>query len=335
MIEKDEDPLLAAAAWISSHQTVALATVTRTWGSAPRPAGSQMAVREDGAFAGSVSGGCIEGAVIGEAQSALQDGKPRNLQYGVTNEEAWAVGLACGGTIEVNVTPIAKPAERETIAELNAARNEKRGVVLATDLIRGRSRLIYTETAGSGALADAALKASRLDESATVEAEGTSWFLTVFNTPLDLAIIGAVHIAQPLARMAALADYAVRIIDPRTAFATEERFPNVALSHDWPDEALAAKPLTARSAIVALTHDPKLDDPALTAALRSPAFYIGALGSKQTHARRLDRLKERGFSDTDLQRIHGPIGLKIGARSPAEIAVAILGEMTSELRGTS
>ena len=333
MFENDDDPLLTAAEWLEGHRTVAIATVTRTWGSAPRPAGSQMAVREDGAFVGSVSGGCIEGAVIGEAQAALTDGKPRNLTYGVTNEEAWAVGLACGGTIEVNVTPVKQGAERATLSALNAARNEKRAVVLATDLKGRRTRLVYPDSAGSDPLADAALKAARRDESASVEADGTSWFLTVFNPPLDLAIIGAVHIAQPLARMAALADYAVRIIDPRTAFATEERFPNVAMSHEWPDEALAAKPLTARSAIVALTHDPKLDDPALTAALRSPVFYIGALGSKQTHARRLERLKEHGFSDTELARIHGPIGLKIGARSPAEIAVAILGEMTAVLRG--
>ena len=332
MIEKDEDPLLAAASWISGHQTVAMATVTRTWGSAPRPAGSQMAVREDGAFVGSVSGGCIEGAVIGEAQGSLQDGKPRNLKFGVTNEEAWAVGLACGGTIEVNVTPVTKADDRATLAALNKARDEKRAVVLATDLKSGRTHLVYPDKAGSSALAEAAAKAARHDESASVEADGASWFLTVFNPPLDLAIIGAVHIAQPLARMAALADYAVRVIDPRTAFATEERFPGVALSHDWPDEALAAKPLTARSAIVALTHDPKLDDPALSAALRSPAFYIGALGSKQTHARRLERLKEQGFSEAELQRIHGPIGLKIGAKSPAEIAVSILGEMTAVLR---
>ena len=244
----------------------------------------------------------------------MQDGRPRNLKFGVTNEEAWAVGLACGGTIEVNVTPVTKAAERATISALNKARDEKRAVVLATELQTGRTQLIYTDEAGSGALADAAKNAARRDESASVEAEGSTWFLTVFNPPLDLAIIGAVHIAQPLARMAALADYAVRIIDPRTAFATEERFPGVALSHEWPDEALAAKPLTARSAIVALTHDPKLDDPALTVALRSPAFYIGALGSKQTHARRLERLKEAGFSDAELARIHGPIGLNIGAQ---------------------
>jgi xanthine dehydrogenase accessory factor len=333
MAQSDEDPLLAAASWISGHQAVAMATVTRTWGSAPRQAGSQMAVREDGAFVGSVSGGCIEGAVIGEAQASLQDGKPRNLKFGVTNEEAWAVGLACGGTIEVNVTPVTRAPERATIAALNKARDEKRAVVLATELQTGRTQLIYTDEPGSGALAEAAKNAARHDESANIEADGSTWFLTVFNPPLDLAIIGAVHIAQPLARMAALADYSVRIIDPRTAFATEERFPGVALSHEWPDEALARKPLTTRSAIVALTHDPKLDDPALAVALRSPAFYIGALGSKQTHARRLERLKEAGFSETELARIHGPIGLRIGARSPAEIAVSVLGEMTSTLRG--
>jgi xanthine dehydrogenase accessory factor len=333
MTQTDEDPLLAAASWISGHQTVAMATVTRTWGSAPRQAGSQMAVREDGAFVGSVSGGCIEGAVIGEAQASLQDGRPRNLKFGVTNEEAWAVGLACGGTIEVNVTPIAKASERATFAALNKARDEKRAVVLATELQTGRTQLIHTDEAGSGPLAEAARNAARRDESMSVEADGSTWFLTVFNPPLDLAIIGAVHIAQPLARMAALADYAVRIIDPRTAFATEERFPGVVLSHEWPDEALATKPLTARSAIVALTHDPKLDDPALAVALRSPAFYIGALGSKQTHARRLERLREAGFSDTELARIHGPIGLRIGAKSPAEIAVSVLGEMTATLRG--
>ena len=333
MTQTDEDPLLAAAAWISGHQTVAMATVTRTWGSAPRQAGSQMAVREDGAFVGSVSGGCIEGAVIGEAQAALQDGKPRNLKFGVTNEEAWAVGLACGGTIEVNVTPVTRAPERATLAALNRARDEKRAVVLATELRTGHTELIHTDEAGTGVLAEAAKNAARHDESASVEAEGSTWFLTVFNPPLDLAIIGAVHIAQPLARMAALADYAVRIIDPRTAFATEERFPGVALSHEWPDEAFAVKPLTARSAIVALTHDPKLDDPALTVALRSPAFYIGALGSKQTHARRLERLKDAGFSDAELTRNHGPVGLKIGAKSPAEIAVSVLGEMTATLRG--
>src|SRR5258706_9850203 len=327
------DPLASATAWLGTKHKVALATVTRTWGSAPRTAGSQMAVRDDGAFAGSVSGGCVEGSVIAEAEAALSDGKPRNLKFGVSNEGAWAVGLACGGTIEIHVAPVLAAPQQSAIAALKRARDEKRAVALATDLATGESEVLYPDEPGSGALYDAARLQARRDESGSVEADGKSWFLTVFNPPLDLAIIGAVHIAQPLARMAALADYAVRIVDPRTTFATAERFPNVALSHDWPDEALKSAPLTARSAIVALTHDPKLDDPALSESLRSPAFYIGALGSKQTHARRLERLKAHGFSETDLSRIHGPIGLNIGARSPAEIAVAILGEMTAVLRG--
>jgi xanthine dehydrogenase accessory factor len=326
------DPLTSACAWMEGNHPFAIATVTRTWGSAPRPVGSQMVVRNDGAFTGSVSGGCVEGAVIGEAQAALADGRPRNLSFGISNEDAWAVGLACGGTIEINVTPILHPRARETLSDLERARETHQAIVLATDLESGDARLLYPGEKPKGALGDAVVKAARRDTSMTVEADGRNWFLTVFNAPLDLAVIGAVHIAQPLARMAALADYAVRIIDPRTGFATAERFPNVTISHLWPDEALAAEPLGPRSAIVALTHDPKLDDPALVAAVRSPCFYIGALGSKITHAKRLERLRGHGFSEAELGRIHGPIGLSIGARSPAEIAIAILGEMTAVLR---
>ena len=242
------------------------------------------------------------------------------------------MGLACGGTIEVHVAPVLGPAQQAIVVELERARQASRAVVLATNLSSGESRVVYPQGGAAEGLAAAAAVQARRDQSATVESDGKSWFLTVFNPPLDLAIIGAVHIAQPLARIAALADYAVRIIDPRTAFASAERFPGVTLVHEWPEDALASQPLAARSAIVALTHDPKFDDPALAVALKSPAFYIGALGSRTTHARRLERLKAQGFSDADLTRIHGPIGLDIGARSPAEIAVAILGEMTAILR---
>ena len=168
-----------------------------------------------------------------------------------------------------------------------------------------------------------------------MEIEGRSWFLEVYNPPLDLVIVGAVHIAQPLSRIAALAGYNVRIIDPRTAFATAERFPGITLSHDWADEALAKSPLGPRSAIVLLTHDPKLDDPALVAALRSDCFYIGALGSKKTQAARRARMQAEGFGEQELARIHGPVGLNIGARSPAEVAVAILAEITQVLRTSS
>jgi xanthine dehydrogenase accessory factor len=331
MSDDRSDPLDTASEWLAAKRTFAIATVTRTWGSAPRPAGSQMAVREDGAFSGSVSGGCVEGAVIGEAQAALHDGKARNLSFGVSNEDAWAVGLACGGTIEINVTPVLEKPRADTLSALLKARAKHRAAVLATNLESGETRLLFPGE--TSAFQDGVARALRNDQSMTVESGGTKWFLTVFNPPLDLAIIGAVHIAQPLARMAALADYTVRIIDPRTAFATQERFPEVKLSHEWPDEALKTSPLTSRSAVVALTHDPKLDDPALDAALRSSAFYIGALGSKSTHAKRLERLKAHGFTPAELKRIRGPIGLDIGARSPAEISVAILAEMTAVLRG--
>ncbi len=204
-------------------------------------------------------------------------------------------------------------------------------MVRAVDLESGEERLIDPSTDKSP-LGEAAGIAARADQSATVEIEGRSWFLAVSNPPLELVIVGAAHIAQILSQMAALAGYRIRVIDPRTSFATPERFPGLALSHDWPDDALARKPLGPRSALVALTHDPKVDDPALRAALGSRCFYIGALGSKKNHAGRLARLKEQGFDDAALARIHGPAGLNIGAKSPAEIAVSILAEMTSELR---
>lgn len=219
----------------------------------------------------------------------------------------------------------------DTLAALNDARRAGRAIVRAVDLASGEERLI-DPFEPTNALEQAAAAAARADTSRPVEIEGRQWFFSVHNPPLDMAIVGAVHIAQPLARMGSLAGYNVRIIDPRTAFATVDRFPGIALSHDWPDEALVKAPLGPRSALIALTHDPKLDDPALINALRSPCFYIGALGSKKTHAARLGRLKEHGLGDEELARIHGPIGLAIGARSPAEIAISILAQVTERLR---
>jgi xanthine dehydrogenase accessory factor len=221
--------------------------------------------------------------------------------------------------------------KRETLAALNAARREGRAIVRATDLATGEDVLIDPATDISP-LGEAAAGAARADTSGPAQIEGRSWFLSVFNPPLDLVIVGAAHIAQPLCRMAREAGYEIHIIDPRTAFATEARFPGVAISHDWPDEALAKAPLGKRSAIVFLSHDPKIDDPGLIAALRSECFYIGTLGSKKTQAARQTRMRAAGFGDAALARIHGPVGLDIGARSPAEIAVSILAEMTLVLR---
>jgi xanthine dehydrogenase accessory factor len=292
-----------------------------------------MAVRDDGAFVGSVSGGCVEGAVIAEAQAALNDNSARNLTFGVSDEQAWSVGLACGGTVRIHVTPLNAQAQREALAGLQSAREAGTAMILTSHLASGDLSLLKPfQGSPNPLLAEAAAKASLRDQSVSLEADNEEWFLSVYNPPLDLMIIGAVHIAQPLSAMARLADYTVRVIDPRTGFATAERFPGIALVHAWPDEAFAAQPPGRRTAVVALTHDPKLDDLGLIAALRSPAYYIGALGSKKTHGRRLDRLAQEGFSPDQLARIHGPIGLDIGARSPAEIAVAILAEMILALR---
>ena len=330
----ETDALAAAEAWIRGGRGVALGTVVNTWGSAPRPAGSQIAVRDDGAFVGSVSGGCVEGDVIEKARAAIADGKTRRLEFGVQDERAWSVGLACGGRIEIFVEPVASRHARDTLTAMNEARRADRSIVRAIDLGSGDDRLI-DPYADKSALGEAAAAAANADRSGPAEAEGRNWFLAVSNPAVDLVIVGAVHVAQALVKMATLVGYRVRLIDPRASFATAERFPGVALSHDYPDDALAKVPLGRRSALVTLSHDPKIDDPALAVALASPAFYIGALGSKKTQAARQQRLKERGYGEEVLARIHGPVGLAIGARSPEEIALSIVAQITEQLRTQS
>lgn len=224
----------------------------------------------------------------------------------------------------------------EILERLLEAKTEKRQVALVTDLKSGLQSLVLDRTAHGGfglddALIELVVGQMRDDRSAIVEHGDSKLFIHVFNPPLRLIIVGAVHIAQPLAPMAALAGYDVTVVDPRRAFASDERFPGVAVRSDWPDDALTELRPDSRTAVVTLTHDPKLDDPALAVALRSGAFYIGALGSKRTHARRVDRLKELGFSPAEIGRIHGPVGLSIGAVSPAEIAISILAQVTDVL----
>lgn len=224
--------------------------------------------------------------------------------------------------------------KRETLARLLADSRAQQPVVLVTDLASGAQRLLRPGEGGVEAgLRAAAEAALRSEEAQHFESEAGAFFLQPFAPPLRLVVVGAVHIAQPLAAMAALAGWAVVIVDPRQAFASEARFPGVALRSEWPDAAVAALAPDARTALVTLTHDPKLDDPALVAGLRSPAFYVGALGSKKTHQARLGRLRALGLGESELARIHAPVGLDLGARSPAEIAVAILAELTLRLRG--
>ena len=297
--------ITAARDWRRAGHNVALATVIETWGSAPRRVGSHLAIRDDGLFEGSVSGGCVEGDVITEALDLIAGGGFKRLDYGVADAQAWEVGLACGGKISVLVQAVADtafpPALLDTLTE---AREQGRTVTLATDLVTGVS----------------------------IEASDGN-FVNTYPAPLRLAIIGAVHIAQHLVPMARQVGFEVIVVDPRGLFAAGPRFDDDVVDQRWPDEALADWRPNAASAVVALTHDPKLDDVALAAALRSGAFYIAALGSRKNHAGRLERLRASGFDDAALSRIHGPAGLDIGASGPAEIALSVAAQMVAAWRG--
>ncbi len=313
-----EDIPRIARDWHREGRGAALATVVETWGSAPRPVGSQLAISGAGDIQGSVSGGCVEGAVVVEALEALEDGKARILSFGVSDDEAFAVGLACGGTIRVMVEPLDDPLA-DLLDDVVAARDARRPLAYVVDTASWTRRL-----EGPGEWPDR----FRLDRSGF---EGEI-FVAVYNPPLRMVVVGAVHIAQPLMVMARLAGFDPTLVDPREAFGSATRFPGETIVHDWPDEALAAHGLDARTAVVTLTHDPKLDDPAIEAALRSEIFYLGCLGSSRTHGKRVARLREAGFDEAAIGKIHAPVGLDIGARSPAEIAVAILAEVVQTLR---
>lgn len=221
----------------------------------------------------------------------------------------------------------------ETLVRLNALRRARQAAILITDLDEGSDRLVVEGDAVDGGLAEAIASIFRSGRSSVAEAEGRRFFLNVHLPPAEIVVIGAVHISQVLAPMAALAGFDIRIIDPRTAFATPERFAGAGLVADWPVDALKERPLDPYTALVAVTHDPKIDDFPIAAALKAGCFYVGALGSRRTHASRLERLKGEGFSDGELAKIQAPIGLPIAAASPAEIAVAILAQIIQSLRG--
>lgn len=319
----DADLLPLALEWYRAGRSVAVATVVETWGSAPRGVGSLLIIDGDGAMQGSVSGGCVEGAVITEALDALEDGKPRLLTYGVSDDDAFAVGLACGGEIRVLVEPVGGAMPVNLLEEIVNARQSARPVAYVVNL-----------NSSERGLADVKDYQNRfnLDQSG-IEEDGET-FVSIHNPPLRLIIIGAVHIAQPLVQMARSCGFAPTVIDPRSSFGAVERFRGETVIDDWPDEALANLRPDNRTAVVTLTHDPKLDDPAIIATLNSDAFYLGCLGSKRTHAKRIERLIGAGLSEDQLARIHGPVGLNLGGRKPAEIAVSIMAEIISTLRGT-
>ena len=322
--------------WRAEGHQVGLATVVSTWGSAPRPVGGYMAICSTGTFVGSVSGGCVEAAVVDVAQGVMAEQAPRVVEYGVSDQDAWAVGLACGGRVRISVVPVGTAGlDDDVLDEVIRAREAQDPIVLATSLDAGAHELLRPAVADGGVASElegAAREALLTDRATLLEVGGREVFLRPHNPPARVIIVGAAHVTQSLVPLASEAGFDVVVVDPRAAFASVERFPGVQLVRSWPAEALAELGLDHRTAVVTVTHDPKLDDPALLAALRAEPFYIGALGSRRTHASRLERLEAEGIDRAALERIHAPVGLDIGARTTQEIAVSIVAQIIQALR---
>ncbi len=334
--------------WRAQGNPVALATVIQTWGSAPREVGAKMAMTAAGEIAGSVSGGCVEGATFEAGSEVLASGRPRLLHFGVADDTAWEVGLACGGTIEVFVEPLKDEwfaALRESLlAERPAA---SATVVTGPDALLGHKLLLAGDgqtlgEIGGGAdeQAVAAIRAALASgHSGRVPltlagGQPAEMFVEVNLPSPTLIMVGGVHIAIALASLGKALGYRTVVVDPRKSFGSETRFPHVdQLIQAWPDEALAQVGLNRSTAVAMLTHDPKLDDPGLRVALPSPAFYVGALGSKKTQARRRERLLADGLTEAQLGRLHGPIGLDLGARTPEEVALSVMAEIVAARNG--
>ena len=304
------DLLPTLARWHADRRRVAIATVVERRGSAPRDAGASLALNDAGEIAGSVTGGCVEPSVICEAQEVLDGGLARLREYGIADDEAFEVGLACGGTVAILIAPL----EAGVIPTLADAVRIDRPVALAI-------------TAAGDRIGEQRLVAPA-SESTLTEIDGETVFVHALNPRPAMYVFGAIDHAAALARVGKLLGYRVTVCDARAAFVTPERFPEAdELVVDWPDRLLRRAAVDARTVICVLTHDPKFDVPALIAALETPAVYIGAMGSKVTTADREVRLRAEGVDDAGLGRIHAPIGLALGARSPEEVAVAIGAEI--------
>lgn len=324
--------------WQKEGASVALATVVQTWGSSPRRVGAKMALTSDGRIVGSVSGGCVENAVVEAGLESLKTNRPQLLHFGVADDTAWEVGLACGGSIDIFVQPL------NTIffSFLRTTWQDESPSVHVTVIrgsgeMLGREFLIQADGSVIGnhwdtkLILELAMEARLSGNSQRTRVnEEIEVFIELIDPPQTLILVGGVHIAASLASLAKTLGYRTILIDPRKAWGNEERFPHVdRLIQEWPDLAFKQVNITSSTAIAMLTHDPKLDDPALKVALNSPAFYVGALGSKSTHAKRRERLLNDGMNEAQLLRLHAPIGLDIGAHSPEEIALAIMAEVVT------
>lgn len=325
--------------WRAADTPVALATVTRTWGSSPRQAGAKMAITGAGEFAGSVSGGCVESAVIEAGQQVLAAGEPRHLHFGVADEAAWEVGLACGGSLNVFVERL-DPEQFDFLYELIQAERPTGTVTVVEGDSRwlGRKLILDQERPDhrAGQLVDDQLETLARSAAAPglhslqLGEEQAEAFVDLIPPPPTLVVIGGVQIAIALSELARTMGYRTIIVDPRRAFASDARFPSVdRILRAWPAAAFEQIPLNRSTAVVTLTHDPKIDEPALKLALPSEAFYVGALGSRRTQARRRQRLLEQGLSEPQLDRLHGPVGLELGADTPQDIALSIMAEIVA------
>lgn len=317
----NNDPLIEQLTkWHGERKAMALATVIETWGSSPCPSGSKMVVNDKGAFVGSVSGGCIETSVVSEAIEVIRDGVFDIIKYGISDEQGAAAALACGGTVRVLVERI-----DEALFEVLTG---PRPVARIVDLGTGQWTL-----EGEDTVQDFIHDAIARGRATIHESAGSATFIDPLISRYRLLIIGATAIAQALVPMALVAGFDVSVIDPRLAFASKQRFPVGELIQEWPDKAIPDLSPDTHTAVVTLTHDSKPDDMALELAVRSTAFYVGALGSRKTHAQRLQRMKQVGIADDILATIHAPIGLPIGGRTPADIAISILAQIIAVKNG--
>jgi xanthine dehydrogenase accessory factor len=311
--------------WLAKDKTIALATVIKTWGSSPRKAGAHMAITSGGEFAGSVSGGCVESELIDTSSTVIKTGKSVKLHFGVSDESAWEVSLACGGEIDVFVQPLDKVFFFQLQSLIKSEKMAWYSIVIeGSEKQLGHSEIIE----------------GRIDRTFPfIEQEKTpkgkiTKFINAISPSPTLIIIGGVHIAIKLAQLAKTLEFKTIVIDPRGVFGNASRFPEIdQILTTWPQDAFENLKINNSTAIVTLTHDPKIDDPALVAALNSPAFYVGALGSRKTQKKRHNRLREMGLSNSLLNKIRGPIGLDIGANSPPEIAVSIMAEIVAVRNG--
>jgi xanthine dehydrogenase accessory factor len=342
--------------WRARSEKIALATVVETWGSAPRRVGAKMALAETGEISGSVSGGCVEGAVFDSGVKALQTDQSKLLHFGVADETAWDVGLACGGTIEVFVQPLNLSLYNDLREAVMRDETVARVVLIqGPSKLLGRELIVFTDGSHKGDIyqglnQEAIQKAGEVialggalrtnlslplgmdkqEPSSLQSLEPVEVFIEVLMPAPKLVMVGGVHIAIALANLAKTLGFKTIVVDPRKAFGNEARFAHVdEIFQVWPSTAFSDIELTASTAVVMLTHDPKIDDPALMIALPSPVFYIGALGSRKTHAGRRARLIQAGVSEKVLDRIHAPVGLDLGGRNPEEIALSIMAQIVA------